>query len=318
MPPARLGSGIMRTGIDHLPGWKQNELERALRMIFEEFEDALANAENDWKKRAEIVKIILFGSHARGDWVYEPHTKVGKHSDYDILIIVNDERLADWETYWANLSKRFRLEYLITRKFMSPVQFFVHSLDQVNDMLAHGRYFFMDIAREGIVLYESDDAELADPQPKTPLQAFDMAQEYHERWIPSAAEFFDIFGFAMSKGRHNNAAFQLHQCVERLYHGLLLVRTFYTPYSHDLVKLRGQAEQIDARVSEAWPRRRREDVDAYEKLQEAYVKARYIKDFHITREQLEWLGARTEILTRLVEASCTERLTELERAINPL
>lgn len=308
----------MKSGIDHLPGWKQNELERALRMIFEEFEDALANAENDWKKRAEIVKVILFGSHARGDWVYEPHTKVGKHSDYDILIIVNDERLTDWETYWANLSKRFRLEYLITRKFMSPVQFFVHSLDQVNDMLIHGRYFFMDIAHEGIALYESDDIKLAEPQPKTPTQALHMAREYYERWIPSAREYYDDFISNYERERWNKSALELHQCVERLYHGLLLVQTFYTPYTHDLVKLRGQAEQIDARVSEAWPRRRREDVDAYEKLQEAYVKARYIKDFQIKPDQLEWLGARTEILTRLVEASCTERLNELEQAIHPL
>jgi len=304
----------MRTGIDHLPGWKQNELERAVRLIFEEFEDALAGAENEWKKRAEIVKIVLFGSHARGTWVYEPHTKVGKHSDYDILIIVNDERLTDWETYWANLSKRLRLEYLVTHKFMSPVQFFVHSLDQVNDMLIHGRYFFMDIAREGIALYESDDTALADPQPKTPKQALDMAREYYDLWIPSAAEYYDDFVSNYERGRLNKSALELHQCVERLYHGTMLVRTFYTPHSHDLVKLRGQAEQIDPRLIEAWPRRRKEDVDAYEKLQEAYVKARYIKDFHIERLQLEWLGARAAILTRLVEASCRERLDELERA----
>jgi predicted nucleotidyltransferase/HEPN domain-containing protein len=304
----------MKTSIDHLPGWKQNELERVLRIIFEEFEDALALGTNDWKKRAKILKVILFGSHARGDWVYEPHTKVGKHSDYDILIVVNDERLTDWETYWANLSKRLRLEYLVTLKLLAPVQFFVHSLDQVNDMLIHGRYFFMDIVREGIALYQSDDTELADPRPKTPQQALEMAQEYYDRWIPSAGEFFDSFRFAMDRGRHNNAVFQLHQCVERLYHGLMLVRTFYTPYSHDIVKLRGQAEQIDPRLAEAWPRERREDVDAYEKLQEAYVKARYIKDFHVDRAQLEWLGPHAQTLTRLVDTSCKERLAELEQA----
>lgn len=304
----------MKTSIDHLPGWKQNELERVLRIIFEEFEDALALGTNDWKKRAKILKVILFGSHARGDWVYEPHTKVGKHSDYDILIIVNDERLTDWETYWANLSKRLRLEYLVTHKLLAPVQFFVHSLDQVNDMLIHGRYFFMDIAREGIALYQSDDTELADPQPKTPQQALEMAREYYDNWIPSAGEYYDDFFSNLNRGRFKKSAFELHQCVERLYHGFMLVRTFYTPYSHDIVKLRGQAEQIDPRLAEAWPRERREDVDAYEKLQEAYVKARYIKDFHVDRAQLEWLGPHAQTLTRLVDTSCRERLAELEQA----
>ncbi|HEU4961406.1 MAG TPA: HEPN domain-containing protein [Sphingomonas sp.] len=304
----------MKTSIDHLPGWKQNELERVLRIIFEEFEDALALGTNDWKKRAKILKVILFGSHARGDWVYEPHTKVGKHSDYDILIIVNDERLTDWETYWANLSKRLRLEYLVTHKLLAPVQFFVHSLDQVNDMLIHGRYFFMDIAREGIALYQADDTELADPQPKTPQQALEMAREYYDNWISSAGEYYDDFFSNLNRGRFKKSAFELHQCVERLYHGFMLVRTFYTPYSHDIVKLRGQAEQIDPRLAEAWPRERREDVDAYEKLQEAYVKARYIKDFHVDRAQLEWLGPHAQTLTRLVDTSCKERLAELEQA----
>ena len=115
MQPAGLDNGIMKSGIDHLPGWKQNELERALRMIFEDFADALANAENDWKKRAGIVKVILFGSHARGDWVYEPHTKIGKHSDYDILIIVNDERLTDRVEYWAKAEERLNRELSITK-----------------------------------------------------------------------------------------------------------------------------------------------------------------------------------------------------------
>lgn len=30
----------------------------------------------------------------------------------------------------------------------------------MNDALAHGRYFFIDIAKDGIALYQSDDTEL--------------------------------------------------------------------------------------------------------------------------------------------------------------
>jgi len=41
----------------------------------------------------------------------------------------------------------------------------------VNDGLAHGRFFFMDVARDGIAIYQSDDSELAEPKPKTPVQA---------------------------------------------------------------------------------------------------------------------------------------------------
>src|SRR3546814_9969229 len=83
------------------------------------------------------------------------------------------------------------------------------------------------------------------------------------------------------------------------------------PYVHDLVKLRGQAELVDARLREAWPRDKAEDVDAFEMLQQAYVKARYLKDFHVAADKLDWLGARTKILAALVKRS-EEHTSELQ------
>jgi hypothetical protein len=56
-----------------------------------------------------------------------------------------------------------------------------------------------------------------------------MAKEYFEEWYPTGGEFFDNYRFNLSQGRNNNAAFQLHQATERLYHTALLVVTFYTP-----------------------------------------------------------------------------------------
>ena len=59
----------MRTDLDHLPAAKQREIERVKAIIFEEFEDALALAQHEWKKKGKIEKIILYGSYARGGWV---------------------------------------------------------------------------------------------------------------------------------------------------------------------------------------------------------------------------------------------------------
>ena len=47
----------------------------------------------------------------------------------------------------------------------------------------------MDVARDGIALYESDDTELHKPKPKTPPEAMAMAKEYFEEWFPSAGRF---------------------------------------------------------------------------------------------------------------------------------
>jgi uncharacterized protein len=103
----------MRTDFDHLPSNKQRELERVRAIIFEEFEDALALAKHEWKKKGRIEKIILYGSYARGSWVDEPHTAKGYRSDFDILIIVNDKRLTDKVDYWLKLDTRLMRELAI-------------------------------------------------------------------------------------------------------------------------------------------------------------------------------------------------------------
>lgn len=301
----------MRSGIDHLPSQKQRELERVVELIFEEFEDALALATQDWKRKGRISKIILYGSYARGGWVDEPHTAKGYQSDYDLLIIVNDKRLTDRVEYWSKLDDRLIRELTMTKSVRTPVNFIVHSTDEVNRGLAEGRYFFMDIASDGIALYQAVDDDLPEPQPKTPHAALEMAQEYFDEWFPSGGEFFDNFEFNLDRGRLNNAAFQLHQAAERYYHCIMLVRSFYTPHVHNLAFLRTQAERVDPRLHDAWPQETKADRARFEKLKDAYVKARYSKHYRITEEELAWLGERVSVLAGIVETVCRDRIAQL-------
>ncbi|WP_339711342.1 HEPN domain-containing protein [uncultured Sphingosinicella sp.] len=302
----------MRTSLDHLPPAKQRELERVVEILFEEFNDVLALAQHQWKKKGRISKVILYGSYARGGWVDEPHTAKGYKSDFDLLVIVNDKRLTDYVKYWAKAEERFHREYGITKTLKTPVNFIVHTLQEVNDGLAHGRYFFMDVAKDGIALYQSDDSVLHTPKPKTPKDALKMAREYFDEWLPSGVEFFDNYKFNLEKGRRNNAAFQLHQAAERLYHCVLLVCTFYTPHVHNLGFLRSQANLIDRRLMYVWPEENRKQRAMFEKLKQAYVKARYSKHYRISEEELTWLGEQVEELGRVVHAVCSERIAELE------
>lgn len=302
----------MKTDLQHLPANKQRELERVRQIVFEEFDDALALARHDWKKKGRILKVILYGSYARGGWVDEPHTAKGYQSDYDLLIIVNDQRLTDRVTYWSKLDQRLILELTVTKTLRTPVNFIVHTLQEVNDGLAHGRYFFMDVARDGIALYEFDDTELHQPKPKTPGQALAMAQEYFDETFPAAVDFKEGADFLIGKGRHKRAAFLLHQATEQLYNCVLLVCTFYSPHVHNLGFLRVQAERTDRRLVNLWPSDTRRDRAAFEKLKEAYVKARYSKHYRISPEQLSWLAEQIEELGRVVHSVCTERLAQLE------
>ncbi|MDF2384873.1 HEPN domain-containing protein [Nostoc ellipsosporum NOK] len=304
----------MKTGLDHLPPAKQRELERVVQILFEEFGDATAIATSEWKKQARILKVILYGSYARGGWVDEPHTAKGYQSDFDLLIIVNNEKLTDRVEFWLRAEERLNRELAITKTLRTPVNFIVHTLAEVNDGLAHGRYFFMDVARDGIALYESDDTELHQPKPKTPEQAVAMAREYFQEWYPSAGEFYGSAKHSIEQGWSKKAAFDLHQATERLYHCVLLVCTFYTPHVHNLGFLRTQAERIDARLIDAWPRDNRMDRARFEKLKEAYVKARYSKHYRISADELAWLSERVEELGRIVMTICNERIDGLVKA----
>ncbi len=304
----------MRTDLDHLPPAKQRELERVLQILFEEFEQATAIATSDWKKRARILKVILYGSYARGGWVDEPHTAKGYQSDFDLLIIVNHEKLTDRTEFWASAEDRLNRELAITRTLRTPVNFIVHTLAEVNAGLSEGRYFFIDVAHDGIALYQSDPTDLPEPQPKTPAQALEMAREYFEEWLPSARRFEKASKFLLNEGGPREAAFNLHQAAERYYHCVLLVCTFYTPHVHNLGFLRTQAERIDPRLIGIWPRETKADRARFEKLKEAYVKARYSKHYRITSEELDWLAERVSALGDVVEVICSERIEELERA----
>ncbi|PZU05680.1 MAG: nucleotidyltransferase [Sphingobium sp.] len=303
----------MRTDIDHLPAAKQRELERIVEVIFEEFRDAIGNATGP-RKGARILKIVLFGSHARGDWVDAPLSANQYKSDYDILVIVSQKELTDRAAYWAKAEERLIRAYTIEKTLRTPVNFIVHSLHEVNDGLAHGRVFFMEVANDGIALYETGGSELATPKPKTPQQALDTAREYFEENCSGGASFFRGYADARRHGDWKKAAFDLHQAAERLYQGLLLTLTFYTPYNHNIAFLRSLAEGLDRRLYGIWPEATHAERAKFQKLKEAYTKARYSRHYRISEEELAWLGDRVEELGRVVHQVCSERIAELEAA----
>lgn len=303
----------MRTDIDHLPAAKQRELGRVVEILFDEFRQATEHATGS-RKGARILKVILFGSHARGDWVDAPLSANQYKSDYDILVVVSQKELTDRATYWAKAEERLIRAYTIEKTLRTPVNFIVHSLHEVNDGLAHGRVFFMEVAKDGIALYDADERELATPKPKTPEQALATAREYFEDGFPSAMKRFEIAKFDIERSFLKDAAFDMHQTAERLYSCLLLTLTFYTPYNHNIAFLRSLAEGLDRRLYGIWPESNRNERSMFQKLKEAYTKARYSKHYKISAEELAWLGERVEELGRVVHQVCTDRIAVLEAA----
>ena len=299
----------MRTSLDHLPAGKQRELAYVVEILTEEFAKAIAGRKAAGVKDGQILKIVLFGSYARGDWVEDP---IGRYfSDYDLLVVVSDEKLTDVLEFWEPAEKRLLAELSAGQYLRTPVNFIVHSLDDVNAQLARGRYFFVDIVRDGIALLEVAGHPFADPQPLAPTTALEEAKAYYEEGSAISNERLTLGAFAISQGFNNSAAFELHQAAEHLYNCLLLVLTKYTPKSHNLVRLRGLAEPLDPRLTAVWPTETKFQKRCFELLRAAYVKARYSRQYKVTAEELLWLQARVAALQSLVSEICEDRIGQL-------
>jgi predicted nucleotidyltransferase/HEPN domain-containing protein len=301
----------MKKAKKNLPVGKRRELERAVEILTESFAAAVSTRQAPRLRDGKILKIILFGSYARGDWVDDP---VGRYfSDFDLLVVVDHEDLADTE-FWHDAEQRLLAETVSGHYLRTPVSFIVHSLDDVNHKLEHGRYFFMDIVRDGVSLLHTPGVSFAKPQPLSPHTALKEAQDHYAKWLESADNATLGAEFYVSKGKSNDAAFLLHQATERLYNCLLLVLTLYTPKSHKLIALRRLAEPLVPRLSEAWPHETKFEKRAFELLRAAYVKARYSKHYKITEEELAWLTDRIGMLREIVHDACEKHLAELTKA----
>lgn len=266
---------------EHLPPTQQQELERVTQILMEEFSVAVSRATQPWKRNGKIRKIVLFGSYARGDWVDEPDN--GYQSDYDLLIIVSHPDLTDIAEYWYIAEDRIMRDPAIAR----PVNIIVHTLDEVNQGLTRGEYFWVDIARDGIALYELPGAPLAMPKPLTPVDAYKMASGYYADWLRKVSDAIDIAEFCLDKGKWNDAAFTFHQAAERAYICYLLVRSQYVPRSHNLKFLRSLAEDKEPALIDCWPRATRLDRRRFELARRAYVEARYSASYEIGVDDLQ-------------------------------
>lgn len=298
----------MRTDLDHLPPIQQGELERVKQLLMAEFAEAVARATQPWKKNGKILKIILFGSYSRTDWVDEPEN--GYQSDFDLLVIVSHEDLTDIADYWYVAEDKIGRHEGIGR----PVNIIVHTLEDVNQSLKRGEYFWVDIARDGIILYELQGTTLATPMPLTAADAFEMTTAYSSDWLGKTDSAIKLAAFALEDGERKDAAFLLHLAVERAYICFLLVRTLYFPRSHNIKFLRSLAEDKEPRLIAAWERETKTGRRRFELVKRAYVEARYSASYEITAHDLTEIASSVRALRDIVEQVCCERLDTLHEA----
>lgn len=283
----------MKTGIDHLPADRQSEISV--------ISDAV-------RHRFPAEMIILFGSFARGDWVDDRYTEDGTVyefvSDYDILVVVDTEVLAirkESNKHWQNKLRR-------DTGLDTPLNVIFHGIEYLNSEIENGNYFFVDILKEGIVLYDSGKFKLSVPIPLNAADRRHKASLYFDKWFKGANEFLIDFRNAFNRESYAQAAFMLHQATERLYACMILVFTDYRPKTHDLEKLDRQACKLDCRFKAIFPRETEDEERLFQLLKKAYIESRYKLDYIVTRDDLEPLSNRVITLHDLTELACKEKI----------
>jgi HEPN domain-containing protein/predicted nucleotidyltransferase len=302
----------MKSNLDHLPAVQQDELERITGILLRGFEQAVAGGTQPWRRGAKIYKIILFGSYARGDFVDEPEN--GYLSDFDILVVVSDEKLTDIAGYWFETEEKIAHDPAIGR----IVNLMVNDLGDINQGLDAGLHFFREVIDQGVALYELPGHAFSPLKPLTADAALALGERHYNKIFATIRSSLRLAEFAMEQGDVDDfphkAAFNLHQTVEAAYIAVLLLTGFYAPRSHNIKFLRAQAEAKAPSLIPAWPRETRALRKPFEKLKRAYVDARYNQDsFHITAKELEDLKADAEGLIALVRQVCDDRIAQLRR-----
>jgi len=251
--------------------------------------------------------IILFGSYARGNWVEdiytEGHNTYEYKSDFDILAVTATESAAHTTGLWRKVKTAIRQKGLDT-----PVTLIVHDIDFLNRKIKKGQYFFSDIKKEGILVYDSGNFKLEEEKPLSAKERASQAKTDFNQWFETAKESYRMYQLGEKEGLLKKAAFELHQATEALYSCIELVFSNYKPKTHDLDELGHLAANHDPAFITAFPRNTDDQKKCFELLNDAYVKARYDKDYKITKKQLEYLAERVKILQRLTKKICQDKI----------
>jgi predicted nucleotidyltransferase/HEPN domain-containing protein len=281
----------LKTSLTHLPEHKQRELKGITETI------------------VELVKpemVILYGSYSRGNWVEDMYMEDGIFytytSDYDILVITKHH-----QDMPPGLAKQTRRRVKKSKYLETNIQMIFHDINFVNKELEEAHFFFVDIQKEGTMLYNSGNFELIKPPKElsSVTRAY-LAQQYFDVRFKDANEFLDLVLEGVKIGKLKPSIFVLHQATERYYQTILLVFTHYKPRTHDLVILNKQSCSADARIKKVFPNKTEEEKHRFDVLVKAYIDSRYKPDYVVIPEELQWLISRVELLKELTELVCLE------------
>jgi uncharacterized protein len=291
----------MNNSLKHLPQRKKDELAKIISTIRDNCTD--------------VEKIILFGSYARGDYKEKKDLaedrKSGHVSDYDILVVTKDAITALDTNLWHEVGEKCRNLHL-----SADPRILTHDIEELNNKLSVGQYFYSDITEEGIAIFDAGNFNFADRRNLNDEEIKKFRTEYFEHWFGIAEEFFIRFESNLkrsdiSKKALGVSAFELHQAAEHAYKTILLVFTLYNPNEHFLAILGKECEEYFPELRKLFIRKNEEQKERFKLLEYAYIGGRYDPKYKISKEDLELLASDVKELLKLTDNICKRKISEL-------
>lgn len=294
----------MKKSLSHLPKEKQVDL----RLIAQYVVEALGD---------QCEMVILYGSYARGDYVeYDQRIEFGVPtyfmSDFDILVITR----GDCNSYYLDrqlekVDQRYhRYKGMGRYAFTTQIQFITETIKSFNKQITKSRYFYTDIKKDGIMLYDSGNCKLAHRRKLNFTEIGELAQEYYTKKFKMAASFTRSIYHAYDDEDYIMAAFFLYQTCENLYHAIILTNTIYTLKEHNLEKLIQKAKAFSLEIAKVFPCNTEEEKRLFTLLLKAYIEARYNNEYIATKADIEALIPRVELLTEITKEACENKIKE--------
>ena len=290
----------MKDSIAYLPKDKQDDLVFLVKEIL--------------KRLPQTEYIILYGSYARGNYVRRsvriedggiPTVKI---SDYDIYVVTSGFNNKKAETVLDNVEDIFFSGKDFDRD--TPVQFITDDIKALNKYLEEGRYFYTQIKQEGIVLYNSGKYKLSRRRKLNFAEIKEQAQEYFDEKFEKGNFFFDDAVTNKGRERFQMSSFYLHQACENYYYAIRLTFTLRNNKQHNLSKLSSSVRRYADDLGTVFPQNTPEEKQLFVLLKAAYVEARYTPYFVVTKEDIDTLIPKVELLRDIAKRICEAKIKE--------
>ena len=290
----------MKKSISYLPSTNQRDLHFIIESVLERL------------KQTEMI--ILFGSYARDDYVvYDEKYEFGKIqfyvSDYDILVVTSGISDGIAIKILSNIEDLY-YDRATDPDRQPPVQFISEDMKKLNKYLNDGRYFYTQIKQEGVVLYDSGKFKLARRRKLSFDEIKQQAEEYFNDKFEKGNFFFDDAISNNTKGRFQMSSFYLHQACENYIYAIRLVFTLENPKQHNLSKLLNSVKKYSNEFIKVFPQDTPEEKRLFELIKAAYVNGRYDPDFVVTKEDIDSLIPKVELLKDITKRICEEKIRE--------